>query len=237
MSRRLPASKFKFEREMAPYTRSWLVSLGLMVKEEFSTPWGICDLVGVSFSAKRVRQRLKLGQQSAIGPASRIELLNLIPDVSIGKSISVGRLERELDETLPPEELRRELDRLVGSRFIHSTRSGCFQKSDGWVPLHERIVAIELKLNRVSDGLSQAISHLRFATDVYLGLPTDLAMRIASSKRAIEFEHSGVGVVAVSHGSCRVVVAPLRKPHLSDRILQMHCVERFWRTMIRGSSA
>ena len=35
----------------------------LMVKREFPTPWGVCDLVGCSLNELKVRKRLLLGQR------------------------------------------------------------------------------------------------------------------------------------------------------------------------------
>lgn len=44
-----PAQQFDFEREMAQPVLNWLQQNRLEVKSEFSTPWGICDMVGVQF--------------------------------------------------------------------------------------------------------------------------------------------------------------------------------------------
>ena len=167
MKRAHSTTEFQFEREMSAYARNWLEELGMQVREEFYTPWGICDLVGVEFSRRRVQQRLRLGRRNPIGPPLRIELLNHIPEVQTGKSITVGRLKREFQNIVTGFEVRRELDRLKQDKFIQSPKSGLFQKLNGWIPLHRTIVAIELKLNRIEEALSQARSHLDFATKVF----------------------------------------------------------------------
>ena len=63
MNRKFPTPGFRIEREMNSSARTWLARLGLMVKQEFYTPWGICDFVGISFDSARVKQRLDLGQK------------------------------------------------------------------------------------------------------------------------------------------------------------------------------
>lgn len=229
-------SNFPLERDMSSLAHHWLRRQGLRVKAEFSTPWGICDFVGVSFSPERVRQRLRLGQRQPIGPPFRIALLNRIPDIQTGKSVTLGRLEREFSDLLSPVEFQVALRNLVESRFVRETHSGTFQKLNGWVPLHSRIVCLELKLRRAEDALSQARSHLKFATHSYVGLPSDLAFRLAHSKRRRDFLEEGVGIVAVSPGRCDIVLrSKCNDQESKDRVLQMHCVERFWRTSLRGN--
>ena len=227
---------FRIEREMHEYARGWLNGLGLMVKEEFYTPWGVCDFVAVSLAADRVEQRLSLGQRQALGPPLRIQLFNRIPDSATGKTISAKRLGREFNHILEPAELARELDRLEEARFVSRTKRGNLQKLNGWVPLHERIVALELKLSRVEEALNQARAHLCFADESYVGFPVDRAERLLCSKRIRRFEENGVGVVGIARGQCFVVL-PSRPIHgQKDALMQMHCSERFWRTMVKDNS-
>ncbi len=227
---------FQFEREMSAPSRDWLKRQGLIIKEEFSTPWGICDLVGVSFAQERVLQRLSLGQREPIGPPFRIALLNRIPDSQTGKTVALDGLEREFNDFLTPSEIQRALKSLVESGFVVTVHSGCLQKLNGWAPLHWRIVALELKLRRVEEALNQARSHLRFATHSYVGLPSELALRVAQSSRRRDFLNFGVGIVAVSPTHCQVVVRSRGQSSAEqDKVLQMHCVERFWRTRVRDN--
>ena len=200
------------------------------------TPWGICDLIGISLSQKRIRQRLNLGQRDSIGPPQRIALLNRIPASESGKSITTKGLAREFGGILQETELRKELDRLIEGGFVRDIRSDSFQKLNGWVPLHRRIVALELKLNRVEDAFVQAQSHLRFATHSYVGFPRELALRVTNSKRRADFFDAGIGIVGIDRRNCEIFLRPRHQvSHQKDNVFQMHCVERFWRTMIRGN--
>lgn len=230
-------AEFHREREMFESARKWLSLAGFMTKAEFRTPWGICDLVGVLFNESRVQQRLRLGQTESIGPPLRIELLNRIPDFKTGRAVGLGRLEREFGEFLSPSELRKETDALLARKFVKTNPAGSLQKLNGWLPLHDRVVAVELKLNRVECALNQAKSHLRIADQSYVGLPANVALAVAQSKRVNAFRDGGVGIIAITRDSCEVVLSPRRTNPKLDDIMQAHCLERFWRTRLTGNSA
>lgn len=226
---------FNLEREMVSQVRSWLTKLGLTVKEEFPTPWGICDLVGVSFRKKGAEQRKQLGQLSSIGPLARIEVFNRIPDVQTNRSVKLADLLLGFGGFITEEELTRHLQHLIRSRFVTVTQNGHLQRRDGWVPLHKKIVAVELKLSRVEDALDQASSHLVFATHAYVAFPEELALRVVRGQRRAEFEAAGIGIIGVLHRGARVLLPSRSETQRQTRTLQMHCVERFWRTQVTGS--
>lgn len=226
---------FKLETEMAPAVSDWLRKLRLTVKEEFSLPWGICDLVGVSLNLNNVRKRLTLKQTKAIGPLWRVDLLRYIPDQETGRTISVRQLERVYGNRIPTPVVTTEIEKLVSDRFVLRTRTGSLQKLNGWVPLQKRIVAVELKLMRVSEALCQAASNRAFATESYVALPWEMARRLSRGPRVSDFNDAGVGILAVAHDACRVMLPASARGIKTDLTLQMHCVERFWRS--RGSSA
>jgi hypothetical protein len=226
---------FRFEHEMASSARNWLKRQGLMVKEEFYIPWGICDLVGVALDRERVRERLRLGQKHPIGPMIRIEILSAVADAETGLSTTLEELVYKYQDLLPATEVRAELDRLITGKFVRVGEQGTLQKVNGWVPLHTRLVALELKLNRVEEALDQAISHQAFAEESFVGFPTGLAERTATSPRAARFLAEGVGIVSVGKSRCRIVLRPETRRHPINPTLQMHCVERFWRSRIKDN--
>jgi hypothetical protein len=226
---------FKLETEMAPVVCEWLRNSGLTVKEEFSLPWGICDLVGVSLNRNCVRKRLTMKQTKAIGPLWRVDLLRHIPDQETGRAISPQQLERVYGNRVPAPVIATEIEKLVADRFVLWTRRGSLQKLNGWFPLQKRIVAVELKLMRVSEALCQAASNRSFATESYVAFPDEMARRLSIGTRVSDFADAGVGILAVGHDACRVIFPSSTRGIKTDRTLQMHCVERFWRS--RGSSA
>src|SRR2546426_4075035 len=169
----------------------WLTSEGLLTKAEFSTPWGVCDLVGAALNPQHAQQRLDLRQLKPLGPLVRVALLQCIPDIQEGTFITLGRLERQFAEWLSPKDLRSELHKLLSRRYVVSPRRDAFQKKNGWFPLHERIVAIELKLDRIEEAIRQATTHLRFTKECYVGLPAGIALRISEGRRRESFERVG----------------------------------------------
>ena len=229
-------AEFRFERDMAHIARQWMTEQELMTKAEFYTPWGVCDLVGISLEQSRVQQRLGLGQRLAVGPLLRVEILARVPDVEEGASISFKRLERLYRGSLPAGELRTHLDSLVNGNFLRINTRGAYQKVNGWAPLHKRIVALELKLRRVEEALGQALSHFAFAEESFVGLPARVAERVVNSNRARRFKSSGVGIISIGPDGCAVLL-PSEPRTKANPVFQMHCVERFWRTRAKGNSA
>jgi hypothetical protein len=228
-------SGFRFEHEMASSARDWLKHQGLTVKEEFYTPWGICDMVGVKLDRRKVRKRLRLGQKYPMGPLIRLEILNAIPDAVGGESITLEELAHKYQDLLTRAEVCAEIDKLFTGKFVRQGEDRALQRVNGWVPLQTRLVAIELKLNRVEEALGQAVSHQAFADESFVGLPAGLAERVATSPRAGRFQAEGVGILSVGRSLSRVVLRPQARLHKIDPGFQMHCVERFWRTEVRGN--
>jgi hypothetical protein len=222
--------EFEYETQMAHLVVRWMRRNALAVKCEYSVPWGICDVVGMKFDSARVQLRLSYGQKRPIGPPLRLHVLSMIPDHRSGKSITLRRLHRESLSYLPEHILEREISRLKQAKFIRSPKSGLLQRLNGWTPLHARIVAVELKLSKVSEALVQACLNRTFATESYVALPADLALRLRRSRRVGEFKRNGIGLLAVSSDSCRKVLLSSSDQSLCNEVLQAHCVERFWRT-------
>jgi hypothetical protein len=215
---------------MAAPVLEWLRRNDLAVKTEFGTPWGICDMVGVKFRPSRVRLRLSYGQKHAVGPALRLHVLSRIPDQESGAAVTFRRLHAESFACLSLDRLRAELEHLTRGKFIASPRRGAYHKLNGWAPLHHRIVAVELKLCKVSQALRQARSNLAFATESYMALPMDRAFRVAHSRLGPAIRKIGVGLLGVSLTKCERFFTGSRVTKACDEILQAHCVERFWRT-------
>lgn len=220
---------FAREREMTGPVLDWLHNQGLVTKVEFDLPWGICDLVGLSFNEAQVVKRLSFGQRKPVGPMHRVELLRQIPDRESGKSITMRRLRRVASESVGSADLDRDLTKLIADGFVIESRRGAVQKVNGWAPLHERIVAVELKLLRISEAVSQASSNRAFATESYIALPIEVAHRLVRNGRYSDFKSLGIGVLGVSRDGCKVI-SPVAPTDGHDATLQMHCVERFWRT-------
>jgi hypothetical protein len=222
-------SEFRIEADMAGPVMRWMSLQGLDVKSEFLLPWGVCDLVGIKFDRAKTRQRLAYGQTRPIGSFVRLLILSKIPDFETGRSISVARLSKQLGGTLDRDLLLREIDVLTRANFVKSSKRGSVQKLNGWVPIHTKLVAVELKLARVSEAVCQAVSNLQFATQSYVALPMKRALTVADGKIADVFIRNGIGLLGVSVRSCREVIWPQTAAG-QNVLIQMHAAERFWRT-------
>jgi hypothetical protein len=217
---------FRLEREMTPIASAWMAERGLTVRREFETPWGSCDLLGVQFDEERVKNRLSHGQRQAIGPQERVRLLHRIPEE---KAITQERLAMLMGHGETPEDLAGELNVLVSRRFVVSPRAGQYRRINGWDPLSRNIVAVELKLTRITDALAQATSNQLVADESYVGLPGDTAERVLSGAHRAVFEERGVGLLHVTRDRCTVCITA--KPQFSRHQppLRTHLLERFWR--------
>lgn len=218
---------FRYEREMAHPVRQWLENRGLITAPECQLPWGVCDFVAVSLYKRKVEQRLKMGQRSAIGNPVKVHLIDLIPDQEQGYSITARRLYKEMCEFCDSNDVDSMLSALKRSNFVVEPRKNHFQKLNGWMPLHKTIIAVEMKLNRVPDVLSQAYSNLRIADKSYIALPKPVAHRVVERDED-RIRHYGIGVIGVSSDKCRVLLSAQKKSAHTDREMQNWLVERFW---------
>jgi|SRR6185369_12245443 len=224
---------FKCETNMVRPVIHWMESLDLTVKSEFITPWGICDLVGLSFNQRNVAHRLRLGQTEPIGSVTRAALLLKIPDIETHESITVRRLVRDCAPAISEESVREHTRRLLEDGFVSCPSGDRLQRLNGWMPLHKRLIAVELKLSRVEEAMRQARNNLIFADKSYVGLPKDLAVRVAQKKtRWSSFLDAGVGILAVATRECSIVMPSRRRSSAAgpDPILRFYCAEKFWRT-------
>ena len=92
---------FARESDMTTAVAGWMKAEGMAVKSEFVSPWGICDLVGLTFSPEKVARRLRLRQTRAVSSITRAVLLLAIPDVETDRSTTLGKLVQEFSPTIP----------------------------------------------------------------------------------------------------------------------------------------
>lgn len=228
---------FDYEHQMVRPAEQWLASQGLMTKREFSTPWGICDLVGCLLNEENVRKRLALGQTKPIGPQMRLMILSRIPDQEEDKSVTLYRLYRKFADFFDETRIALEVERLVKNKLVQVTPDGAFQKLNGWVPLHKKVVALELKLTRINDALHQAMNHLEFADNSYVGVPMEIGQHLINNRKKSEFIQEGIGLVGIGRRKCKVLLNPTPNKSHQNEIMRMHCGERFWRTLVKGNGA
>lgn len=231
----MSGSIFTSEEKMRQPVARWMSSLGLAVKAEFVTPWGICDLVGSSPRKRNCSKRIRFRQTTPIASLSRSALLLSIPDVASNETISIPSLVDLFAPVIPEQTIISETERLIKQRFVKCSGMR-LQRLNGWMPLHKRLMAVELKLHRVDEALQQATANLMFADESYVALPYPLALRVHDRPRHWNeyFEH-GVGLIAVSARSCEIVRKSSHKLTKPDPVLQFYSVEKFWRSFLTSS--
>jgi len=222
---------FGREEEMLAPVRCWLEAQGMSVQCEVKTPWGYCDVVGCCLDETRVQKRLELRQLRQVRNHRLIEILWRLPDAESGCSMSLLDLINSMAHNVKKEKLATDLGFLVAGNFVQETRPNSFQKLNGWFPLQKHLVAVELKLARVSDVIAQANSNTHFAETSYAAMPKEVALRAASS-RYEEFLEAGIGLLAVEPDSCTVLIEAGNRV-AGDELLQAACVERFWAPQCR----
>lgn len=92
-----------------------------------------------------------------------------------------------------------------------------------WMPLASKIVAVELKLSRMSEVVEQAKWHRNYSTQSFIAMPERMAERAISKAKSW-----GIGVLAVKKDSVAVFYdAPIN--HIEDKWFYHTIAEVFWR--------
>ena len=232
-----PVSRvFRSESEMRRPVDRWLVSQGFLTKSEFTLPWGICDIVAVQFREESAKQRVAYRQTRPVRSLELIQLLELMPR---RRAITVAKLRGALAPLRSSSQLDANLQRLKEMRLVSSPRRNQIRKLAPWAPLQRRIVAVEMKLSRVSAALAQAKPHLAFADECYVALPNDVAVRVSEGYRKKDFLDRGVGLLGVTPHDVHVLLRPgpcATEATLSS-LLQAYCTERFWTMWLTSNTA
>lgn len=227
---------FRREAEMSAAVQAWLESMSMEVRREFRLPWGYCDLVGCSLHGQRARRRLRQGQVAPIRHALALDVFLCLPSPESGPGKTLSDLVGVYRGTLNERVLAEAVEWLLGSGYAKGAPCTGLWSIDGWLPLHRRLVAVEMKLDRVAEALAQAQSNLGFATESYVALPSPVCGRLRASGALAEFRAAGIGLLAVSDAGCRVLARAERNVP-SMAFAQARCAETFWPEWVTGNSA
>jgi hypothetical protein len=158
-----------------------------------------------------------------------------IPETETGRSLRLETLTREYLTLIPEEDVRQHAEKLIAQKFVRRSSRNGLQRLNGWFPLHKRLMAVELKLTRIDEVMCQARNNLHFADESYVALPSDVALRVfLKRERWSEFFNQGVGLLSVTLGGCEVLIRSHGRIE-KEPALQFYCVEKFWRSFIKGS--
>jgi hypothetical protein len=226
---------FKYEADMTGPVLNWLRDQNLFIKTEFPTSWGICDIIAVDFNEKHLKIRHQLGQVKSINSVNQFSLIQHIPDIETGKSVTINKLKKLESDTYLSFDIKDQLHKLIKGKFVISHKKGHYQKVNGWMPLFNKIIAIELKLNRINDAIFQASNNLKMATESYVALPHSVANRVNTSPKISHFINNGIGLIAVYPYKCEVLLKPHANIDNIDTAIQSLITERFWKMWLKGN--
>lgn len=220
------------EAHLAGTVLRWLCDQGLLVQvEEFVTPWGVADVLGLRFNIDRVQARIAAGHLDPVGDAHAVQLLLSLPIG--GKPKRVLDVARKFEPLFGPALFERAVRNLVRKRFVVKEGSSLVRRTE-WMPYHEQLVTVELKLRRVDEALAQARRHKAITAESYVGMPAVIAERIVLTDRRLEFEAAGVGLLSVQDGDCKVLLSPDHSTKTVIEAQQISAAEACWRTVLKA---
>jgi hypothetical protein len=101
-------------------------------------------------------------------------------------------------------EIAHRVERLIRLRLLERRGDASLQAQDGTVPQDVRVVAVEAKLTRWKEALTQAQGCLAFANEAYIAMPGSVVRSNVPAMEACAL--AGVGVIAVDEGGSSVLL-------------------------------
>lgn len=218
------------EAHLAGTVLLWLGEQGMMQVTEFVTPWGVADVLGIRPNIDRVKARIAAKHLDPVSDAHAMQLLLSLP--ADGKPKRLADIARKFEPLLGPDLFERAVRNLIRKRFIVHEGASLIRRTE-WMPYHEQLIAIELKLRRVEEALAQARRHKAITVDSYVGMPAVIAEKVAFTERRSEFEAAGVGLLSVQDGSCKVLIPPNTSQKTVIEAQQLSAAEACWRTVLK----
>lgn len=218
------------EAHLAGTVLLWLGEQGLVQVTEFVTPWGVADVLAIRPNVSRVNERISAGQLEPVTDVHAMELLLSLPTGDKPKRTS--DVARKFVPLLGPVLFERAVRNLVRKRFLIQDGTSLVRRTD-WMPYHDQLVAVELKLRRIDEALAQARRHKAITAESYVGMPAVIAERVAFTDRRSEFEAAGVGLLSLQDGSCKVLISPDHSTKTVIEAQQFSAAEACWRTVLK----
>lgn len=211
----------------------WLLQRNYVTKVEIQMPWGICDLVGVKPNLEKALIRQRETGRRTVGDFANAWILVRLPSEASRQSISLDDLKRESEWTLSSQQLDESLEDLLSRGLIAKNSSGNFRKRSSWLPYHDAVVTVELKLSRVGDVISQATRHKSITERSYIALPSDKAGRILEGSKKVELERAGIGLFSTDGTSCVELISPRQSQFESNSPFEILVADRFWSEVLK----
>jgi hypothetical protein len=223
----------RLETQLLSPVRRWLESEGYITVDEFQTPWGITDLLGLKYNLDMVFDRIANKQLAPIGDLQSVMVFLLMPPASSRHSLTEEELFKELGYLMGEPKLRAIVASLRRKKLITISSSGRFTRAAPWLPYHERMVSVELKLSRVDEAIAQAKRHRVITPFSYVALPESVAEKAAVDSRSTDFIVAGVGLISVAKDTCRVLLEPREKSSSLEQAYEIAAAEQLWSRVLK----
>lgn len=190
---------------------------------EVNFSYGVADLVLLDINHKKFGLRKKREQWNTLLNRKYFEILSVLPDIddnlapiSINEMVSKSGISQSYIRSYI-------LKDLIAGGFVKSIDKG-YVKVNGWVPIAEKVTAIEAKLSDWKRGIWQAQRYLNVANAAYLAMPPDYIHRVDTK----ECEKAGIGLICfdpITH-DFNELVKPIDLP-ASDPPIRNYVTELF----------
>lgn len=192
---------------------------------EFSTPWGIADLVLLNLKIEEINNRIDENLTKPI--ISRLGTL-VMNSLKYNRLTSIERL--SISCAKKSTYLKAHiLNFLLTEGYILEPNHNHYIKNSKYTSIANNIIAIEFKKENYKRAIYQAQRYKLFANQVYVALPSVKVDKLQD--RLNMFRDKEIGLIAVNNNSAKVIINPPKKNPLSDAIA-MQCEEKGFRLLL-----
>lgn len=226
--------ELRLETQLASSVWRWLNTKGAYPIDEFQAPWGITDFFGIRPNLDRVLERTSKGQTTSVGGDQHVMILLAVPALESGKSIDQELLAKRFSFLIGKSKVEHIIQTLRKRRFLKADSQGQLTRDTPWLPFHDEMWSVELKLTRVNEALAQAKRHLRITPNSFVGLPPIAASKVAQSAKANDFIRSGVGLLSVTPEECVEVIKCSGDRSPVEQVYEVAAAENCWRQILKA---
>ena len=221
---------FRYEEDMRAPVHDWLNSRNCVARDEVGLPWGVCDCIGVEVDQAQVDVRRTARQFTRLTQEEIRYLCNIPPGGCYTQDLAAYL---HLYHGWPS--FKKQLKSLIKRRVIEAEEKEGAQylvRNVPWLPMHKRLIAVEMKLSQASVVLHQAFNHVAFCGESWAAMPKDKIGRMRK-ETVTRFGEWGVGLLAVTPDSCSVIITARENEidNVHDLIRALFTAECVWQAL------
>ena len=211
------------ESRLVQQLKEYYIDSHYLITTEFSIGYGRADLVAFKINPNKCRARLENGQQLSLDRVEYYTLLHLMPDINSGNNVSISYLSDKL--CLSSSYLKNHfLKHLIKSGYIVEVEQKKYVKVNGFIPIADEIIAIEVKISDWKKGAIQAKRYQVFANRTFLALYSNFVHRADLSL----LKKHNIGLMSVNNAEIHEVL-PVYFQKPKDEIRFSYASEWVWK--------